>query len=112
MRLIRRLFRFISYLFLVLTIITLVIDAAHSVGASEVLFLPIGSTISFVFSMGTQEFDNFISHLSSPYISLAAKIVGLCPTWIVFAVFALVFYVFGYDREAHFDNANYGEGNV
>ncbi|WP_295732909.1 hypothetical protein [uncultured Bartonella sp.] len=112
MRLIRRLFRFISYLFLVLTIVTLVIDAAHSVGASEVLFLPIGSTISFVFSTGTREFDNFISHLSSPYLSLVVKIVGLCPAWIVFASFTFIFYVIGYDREAHFDDANYGEENV
>lgn len=112
MRLMRRLFRFVSFIFLVITIIALVIDAARSVGASEIVFTPARSALSFILSLSTQEFDNFIAHLSPPYLSIAARMITLCPTWIISGAFALVFYSVGYDREAVLEKTGFGEENV
>ncbi len=112
MRLMRRLFRFVSFIFLVITIIALVIDSARSVGASEIVFTPTRSALSFIFSLSTQEFDNFIAHLSPPYLSIAARMITLCPTWIISGAFALVFYIVGYDRKSVLEKTSFGEENV
>ena len=76
------------------------------------MFTPARYALSFIFSLSTKEFDNFIAHLSPPYISIAARMITLCPTWIISGAFALVFYSVGYDREAVLEKTGFGEENV
>lgn len=110
MRLIRSFFRLISFLFLVMTIITLVIDAARSVGASTLVMTSIGSTVSPLF--GINAVDTFISNSSPLYLTMLVKFAFFCPTWLIFGAFALVFYIVSYDRDTRFEQSAYGEGNV
>ncbi|CAM1632775.1 unnamed protein product [Bartonella choladocola] len=112
MRFIRRIFRFVSFLFLVIMIIVLVIDAAHSVGASTITFTSIASTASFILSLGTSTAENPVLNFFPLYLSPAVEFVSRCPTWIVFGILALVSYMIGYDGEALPDAGNFGDENV
>lgn len=112
MRLIRLCFRVFSFIFLVMMIVTLVIDAAHSVGASTLIMTPVRSTVSFMLQSSLQDIDTFISQISPLYVSQLAKFVVFCPTWIVFVALSLVCYIIGYDGKMPPRQSTYGEGNV
>lgn len=112
MRFIRLFFRVFSFIFLVGMIVTLVIDAARSVGASALVMTPLHSTLSFVLQNDLQEMDGFISQISPLYMSFIAEFLNFCPTWIVFAALSLGCYIIGYDAKRLSEQSTYGEGNV
>lgn len=112
MRFVRLFFRVVSFLFLGMTIITLVIDAARSVGASTLVMTPIGSTVVSVFEINPEKIDTFISNSSSQYLTMVVKFANFCPTSLFFGVVALIFYIVGYDRNTRFEQSAYGEGHV
>lgn len=105
----RLFFRVLSFLFLVLMIVTLVIDAARSVGASALVMTSSVSALSFVLKRSPQEVENFILDISASYGSSILDFANVCPAWSVFAVFSLFCYLIGYERRVSLQQSVYGE---
>ena len=97
---IRPVLRFFAYIALAMAIIAAVLDAARSVGASHLVTTPLQESWQSLSapSLGAVE-AYFKAHLYAALWDPLTLWVLATPTFIVFAVLALLLYTLGYRRQ-------------
>lgn len=96
----RFLFRFLSMVCLVLAVIAGTVDSIQSVSASDVVLTSFGSAWLDLSPVTLMYVEEMIEHYLHPWVwNPALSWVLFQPTFAVFLVLALAFWIAGYRRE-------------
>ncbi|WP_375609697.1 MULTISPECIES: hypothetical protein [unclassified Bartonella] len=103
----RLLFKLMTFIFVTLTIIALVIDNAHSVITSHWTIIPLNKILASLLQTDIYSLNQSLCKIMPDFLSSICITLTYLPAWSIFGALAIVFYILTYEKQKPFHNIAY-----
>ncbi|MCZ2328114.1 hypothetical protein [Bartonella sp. F02] len=100
----RPLFKLMTFIFITLTLISSVIDGAHSVAASHLVITSLNKIVAQLFQTDIYSFHQALYNLMPSLLASICIALTYLPAWLFFGALAIVFYILSYEKPKPFHN--------
>ncbi|UTO29142.1 hypothetical protein [Bartonella harrusi] len=105
----RPLFKLMAFIFFTLTIITLVIDSAHSVSTSHWVTTPFNKMLANLLQTDIYRFNQSLYNSIPTFLSPICINLTCLPAWSILGAFALICCILSNEQQKHFHKISYTE---
>nr|WP_254473299.1 hypothetical protein [Bartonella sp. B1098] len=103
----RSLFKLMAFIFVTLTIVTLVIDNAHSVITSHWTITPLNKILVNLLQTNIYNLNQSLCKIMPDFLSSICITLTYLPAWIIFAALAIIFCILTYKKQKPFQKISY-----
>ncbi|WP_375653804.1 MULTISPECIES: hypothetical protein [unclassified Bartonella] len=96
------LFKLMSFIFVTLTIIALVIDNAHSIITSHWTTTPFNKILTNLLQTDVYHLNQSLCKVMPDFLSSICITLTYLPAWSIFGALAIVFYILNYEKQKPF----------
>ncbi|EJF78215.1 hypothetical protein [Bartonella birtlesii] len=101
------LFKFMAFIFVTLTIITFVIDSAHSISASHWMITPFNKILANLLQTDIYSLKQFISNNIPAFFSPFLITLTCLPVWSILGAVAIILCIFSHEQQKPFHKTSY-----
>ncbi|WP_375665503.1 hypothetical protein [Bartonella sp. TT121SHDZB] len=101
------LFKLMTFIFVTLTIIALVIDNAHSVIKSHWTTTPLNKILANLFQTDIYSINQSLCKIMPDFLSSICITLTYLPAWSIFATLAIIFCILNYEKQKPFQKISY-----
>ncbi|WP_375613811.1 MULTISPECIES: hypothetical protein [unclassified Bartonella] len=101
------LFKLMSFIFVTLTIIALVIDNAHSVITSHWTTTPFNKILTSLLQTDIYHLNQSLCKVMPDFLSSICITLTYLPAWSIFGALAIVFCILNYEKQKPFHKISY-----
>ncbi|WP_142415847.1 hypothetical protein [Bartonella massiliensis] len=103
----RPLFSLMTFIFVTLTIIALVIDNTHSVITSRWKTTPLNKILANLLQTDIYSLNQSLDKIMPNFLSSICITLTYLPAWSIFGALAIVFYILNYEKQKPFHKILY-----